>query len=241
MYTIDDMYEKFMDMTERDDNGCLIWTGRTNNTGHPIHTIDRMDENKQRKVTTFNVRKFVFESFGNVVSTRYLYNSCGNKLCINPEHIVNYTEDIRFWRYVEKEENGCWNWTGDTATNGYGRITLNNGDDAVSVHRYSFEKFSGVEIPDDLFVLHSCNNKRCVNPAHLRVGTHKDNMRDMANSNILKGENNPKALLNPNQVREIRQLIKERMVTYQKISERYGVSRQAIKDIASGRTWKWVE
>src|SRR5690348_4092351 len=74
--------------------------------------------------------------------------------------------------------NACWPWTGSVDTGGYGHIRNESGKMA-SAHRLAFEIAFGYW-PGEMHVLHRCDNPRCVNPSHLFLGTHEQNMLDMA-------------------------------------------------------------
>lgn len=81
----------------------------------------------------------------------------------------------RFWSKVTKTD-GCWVWAASRGRQGYGHFDLDG--KIEKAHRVAYQLVLG-PIPDGAFILHSCDNPPCVNPAHLRVGTHVDNMRDM--------------------------------------------------------------
>jgi hypothetical protein len=91
-------------------------------------------------------------------------------------------------KVVVNQVTDCWEWIGGKNNIGYGLIR--DGDKMRSVHRVSYEEHSNKKIPIGLVVMHSCDNKKCVNPAHLSVGTHKDNSQDM----VQKGRHNVNGL-----------------------------------------------
>jgi hypothetical protein len=90
-------------------------------------------------------------------------------------------EIARFWSRVRKGDD-CWEWLGRTSTNGYGAVWADKRDRRA--HRVAWELVNG-PIPDGLYVCHHCDNKRCVRPDHLFIGTATDNMQDA----LRKGRN----------------------------------------------------
>lgn len=87
------------------------------------------------------------------------------------------TLEERFWEKVDVRGPGdCWEWLCCKSENGYGQIAING--KTIRAHRVSFEINFEKKIDVGLYILHSCDNRSCVNPYHLRQGTHKENMGD---------------------------------------------------------------
>lgn len=83
----------------------------------------------------------------------------------------------RFWEKVDKQSD-CWIWIGAVTTTGYGVFQKGRrGERLHKAHRFSYEINNG-EIPDGKLVLHSCDNKKCVNPSHLSIGNHSQNIKE---------------------------------------------------------------
>lgn len=93
------------------------------------------------------------------------------------------TIEERFWCKVKIGlEDECWCWTGSKSSTGYGNISTKKNKSPINAHRLSYTINKG-KIPDGMVVMHTCDNKLCVNPNHLVIGTKKDNSNDMMAKN----------------------------------------------------------
>ena len=144
----------------------------------------------------------------------------------------------RFWTHVERSDDpdACWLWTGYTSENGYGIFGVNGRQ--YKAHRVSYVIEHG-RIDNDRLVLHRCDVRACVNPAHLFLGTPKDNSQDAVKKRRnakLYGERNGKAKLTRAAVLAIRRLCKRGV--YQKtVAKQFGVSEATISYVVNGGRW----
>lgn len=134
---------------------------------------------------------------------------------------------------------GCREWQ-CLDTSGYGQVSLNN--KTIRVHRFVFEQLKG-KIPDGLFVLHSCDNRKCCSIEHLHLGTNQDNMDVVARNrsshkHVNKGELNGGHKLSKIDVLEIRAIYKTGEYSQKDIGETFGVSQGQIYRIVNYQRWK---
>lgn len=142
-------------------------------------------------------------------------------------------------RFTPEPMSGCWLWTGSLSPNGYGVF----GGAGHKAHRASYEFHKG-PIPHGLWVLHSCDNRACVNPAHLRTGTRRDNIDDMVKrkrnrGSKCRGVTNAAAKLKPDDVVAIARARADGE-TVSGIARRFGVSRCPVQRIIDGHGWRDV-
>lgn len=151
--------------------------------------------------------------------------SCGCSRKIRQESI--------FHSNYEKTD-GCWIWKGHIGTRGYGRIGIKR-----LAHRDAYQYAYG-RIPIGMQVLHMCDNRKCVNPGHLFLGSIADNMRDKVGKNRqAKGSTIGSSVLNEEMVYEIR---RKRLngKTYKELMAETGVTFQMIRMICKNKQWKHV-
>lgn len=133
--------------------------------------------------------------------------------------------------------DSCWPWTG-RAPDRYGTISL--GNQPTPTHRAAYLLCVG-EIPDGLFVCHSCDNPLCCNPRHLFLGTHQQNVDDcVAKKRHSHGERHPDALLSEDDVREILAAKGSPRGTGRRLAERFNIAPVTVSAIWARRIWKHV-
>jgi hypothetical protein len=148
-----------------------------------------------------------------------------------------------YWRHVSKGD-GCWLWTGSRRPDGYGVVHLPRGKQ-TRAHRLIYEAVVG-PIPSGLHLMHTCDNPPCVNPAHLRPGTQRENLADMT----AKGRRRSKPREQQGSKNAIARLTEEAVVDVRRrwmagesrasIAARYDVDPLTAYYAAIGRTWTHV-
>ena len=146
----------------------------------------------------------------------------------------------RFHLYVHPEPNsGCWLWSGRLHRTGYGQFTPGTLTRPVTAHRFSLGTKTG-KWPRDC-ALHSCDNKACVNPDHLREGTQSENIADRnTRKRTARGSASGPAVLTEDQVKAIRKRLASGS-TQRRVASEFGVTPPTIRNIAIGVTWKHVD
>ena len=135
--------------------------------------------------------------------------------------------------------SGCWLWQGSIIPDGYGSVRF-EGKKHVA-HRVAWRLFRGLIAPG-LVVCHKCDVRACVNPEHLFLGTHADNMRDMTNKlRNPRGEKRSSAKLTTQQVSRIKTMLAEDLLYMSEIAREFEVSESTIHAIKAGDRWKDVE
>lgn len=149
---------------------------------------------------------------------------------------------FRLYRRVRPDASGCWCWTGDKTDGGYGRVWQHGIGNTVA-HRVSFSLTRG-PIPEGKILMHTCDNRACVRPDHLTVGTDKENSEDKhrkGRDRVPVGERQWQAKLTEDSVREIRKLYATGHYKQRVIGEMFGVNQTVVSCVVRRKTWKHVK
>jgi hypothetical protein len=140
----------------------------------------------------------------------------------------------RLMLHTDKSSSECWLWTGAKDKRGYGKINI--AGRYVQTHRAAWAEFKGD--PGSLYVCHHCDTPACLNPEHLFLGTHLDNMSDMVQKDRhSKGPSLPQAKLTEELVR----IIRATKISCRMWASAAGTTPMAIWKVRTGKTWKHIK
>lgn len=146
----------------------------------------------------------------------------------------DFTLPARFMAKVAIADDGCWNWTGGCCLRGYGNYW--DSGKTIGAHR-----FAAAAVFGDLgeaFVMHLCDNRKCVNPDHLALGSHLDNMADMIRKGRhVYGERHHATKMTSEKVIKAR-IMAAQGVPVAEVARRFGIAKCPMQQIISGRTWR---
>ncbi len=171
--------------------------------------------------------------------------SCGIEKSVKGTTLINNrTKSCGHMVWNKKEiawkvdENNCWICTSHK-TDAYGYPACKRNNKLIKIHRLFYEKHCG-KIPINMQVCHKCDNPTCINPEHLFLGTHLDNMRDMdAKGRRTVGEMSPHSKLTEKDVKQIRYVLLN--TSRKKIAEKFNISINYVSVLRKGLKWKHLK
>ena len=154
-------------------------------------------------------------------------------------NLITHRTERLFWEKVAKRgPDECWEWLGPLNRGGYGQVMLRDKRPRRAHHMALH--FDGRPRAGDLHSLHACDNRSCVNPAHLRWGTVKENAQEKSARGRCpdtSGERNAHHKLTEQDVRDIRASTE----THRALAAKYGTSHTTIGQIKRLQKWRCVE
>ena len=211
------------------ENRCWEWIGATSE-GYGVIGINGKNKQVRRVLFELNIKK--------IPQKECLRSLCKNKKCVNPEHHI-ISIDLMFSYINKNAENSCWEWTRCLSNKGYAVFNVKN--KMILVHRFMYEKFKN-KISNKMSVCHSCDNPKCVNPEHLFLGTHKENIIDCikkGRDKKARGERQRKCSISEKTAIEIKTKFKEGK-TIKEIYHLFDCSYQTVWNICKNRSWKYL-
>jgi len=227
---IKEIKERFFSNIKK-QNDCLIWQGdiKSDGNGRFYHDYERQ-----------NINIIAWQIYYSEKPKGRIIKFCNKKLCIAKNHMGVNTNindlERAFWSKVKKGSNDdCWEWIGNGDINKYGTFYCFGAN--TQAHRFSYRITNG-NFLKELCVLHKCDNPSCVNPNHLFLGSHNDNVQDKVEKNRqAKGSKNGRSKLNENKVKQI---LETSDSSNKLLAKKFNVSSDTIRLIKKRKIWKHV-
>ena len=241
--------ERFWSLVDkRSEEECWVWKGSIGPRGYGTWGK-----------RTAHVASYKF-AIGPIVSNLQVKHTCRNRPCVNPAHLflapvgcpkgniawnkgIKILPEERFWEKVDKSggPDACWLWRAYISKDGYGQFTENH--TPCPAHRWIYIFIHGT-LSSTSFVCHNCpggDNKLCVNPKHLWLGNVQENTKDaIKKGQIRRGEIHPMVKLTEGQVLYIKSILVLNKFTHREISLMFNVSKTAVDNINTGKTWSYI-
>ena len=207
-------------------------------------TNGQQNQERKKPQKTINLRGFYYLYLGLKHKDMANIDKNYDKNAPRPWRLLTKKQKLqravdRFNRLVYPEPNtGCWLWAGTISFHGYAIIGI-GANNTTRANRFSYILHKG-KIPKGLLVCHTCDNRWCVNPDHLFLGTHKDNIDDMDKKGrrvTLIGEDAPNAKLNNNKVITI----KTSILTNRQLAKHLGVNHATVWAVRNNIRWIHVQ
>lgn len=239
-----------------DPDACWDWVSRSPKRRRPYAKIG----GKVIAVPRAILEHTLGRPIGEGLLTRHL---CGNHLCCNPSHLCegtaaeNHADMMKHGRYTPyaggplflvtrlmagidfRGDDECWPWTKGKDENGYGRLRRDGKNATASRLMLEIHLMRPLDRSEEC--LHECDNPSCCNPAHLKVGTHKQNFQGATERRrVASGERHPHTKLTEAQVIEIRARYAAGEAPHRELAEEYGVSRKCVQRIVLGTDWRYA-
>lgn len=226
-------------------SGCWLWMGEVGRDGYGRKFVNYRSEMAHRRS---------LELYRGALPGNHLVrHTCGIKLCVNPDHLqlaeaLNLPTASALAKrfetaYTPEPNSGCWLWTGKLRSNGYGVIIHDARE--IPANRASWLVSHGQLPPVELEACHRCDNRACVNPDHLFLGTGKDNIQDCFRKgrgavNARRKDGSRPRALKPHEVLEIRAK-HAGGVSVKALAEEYGMTRTNMRFIVTRKTWGYLQ
>jgi hypothetical protein len=229
-------YWSKVDWKNKSVNDCWNWIGNyVNECG-----VGQIKINNVRYSAN---RVAYIHYFGQLSDNIMLIQSCENKKCCNPYHMIKNDFEYRFWSkiYIPEDYNikECWLWLSGTDKDGYGEFRLDN--ITFKAHRIMYEIIKG-PIDDDMEICHSCNNTSCVNPYHMRQGTSQDNANDrIISKTVPMGSSHINSTLTEENIFQIFDDIDcDKFKSFDDLCINYNITRTVVLNILNRKSWNHV-